>query len=147
MSKLKKGFTLIELLVVISIIGVLATIVAANLNSARARARDLKRKQELREMQSALQLYYNTYQEFPNDTFGRYLPYCGTGSENCQQGDAFIVDSITYMKSLPEYQYNNTDDGGYTLKVILENPSDPDLATSQTNCSGTYASTEYVVCP
>lgn len=147
MKKLfKQGFTLIELLVVISIIGVLATIVATNLNSARARARDLKRKQELREMQSALQLYYNNNQAFPDDAFGRYLPYCGAGSDNCQEGDAFTVSGVNYMKALPQYQYDNTDDGSYILKVILENPSDPDLATSQSVC-GTGSTTEYVVCP
>jgi prepilin-type N-terminal cleavage/methylation domain-containing protein len=146
MPKLKKGFTLIELLVVISIIGILATIVAANLNSARARARDLKRKQELRELQSSLQLYYNTYQAFPTAASGRYIPHCD--SANCDPGELFAVNGITYMKSMPEYQYANSGDGGYYLKIELENPSDPDLATSQAACPGSSAAaTEYVVCP
>ena len=137
-----RGFTLIELLVVISIIGVLTTIVSANLNSARSRARDLKRKQELNQMQSALQLYYNTYGSFPADD----IPYCDGGNSECEQGDAFTINNITYMKSLPEFEYDNTDDGSYILKVTLENPSDPDLSTSQAIC-GTGTDTDYVVCP
>lgn len=142
-AKVLPAFTLIELLVVISIIGVLATIVTTNLNSARERARDLKRKQELREMQSALQLYYNTYGSFPADN----IPHCGAGSDNCEQGDIFTISGITYMKSLPEFTFDNTDDSSYNLTVTLENPSDPDLTTSQSVCPGTYDDTDYVVCP
>jgi prepilin-type N-terminal cleavage/methylation domain-containing protein len=45
--KKQKGFSLIELLTVIAIVGILAGIVFVATGSARARARDVKRKQEL----------------------------------------------------------------------------------------------------
>jgi prepilin-type N-terminal cleavage/methylation domain-containing protein len=143
------GFTLIELLVVISIIGVLATLVIANLNETRARARDLRRKQGLTQLKTALQLYYNDYKMYPNDNNGRYIALCGSGTTSCQMGDPLTVGETTYMSSLPEYQYDQTQTGdSYILKVILENTSDPDLLPSQTRCpEGSYAATEYAVCP
>jgi prepilin-type N-terminal cleavage/methylation domain-containing protein len=53
----KQGFTLIELLVVIAIISLLASIVMASLNTARAKARDARRMQDLHEINNAIQLY------------------------------------------------------------------------------------------
>ena len=64
-KKNKKGFTLIELLVVVSLLGVLATLVIANLNSARERTRDATRKSDLRNIQTALRLYYNDKGTYP----------------------------------------------------------------------------------
>jgi len=68
----KKGFTLIELLVVIAIIGLLATIVMVSLNSARTKARDTKRKAELKQIAVALEMYY--------DAYGRYPPHRASSS-------------------------------------------------------------------
>lgn len=61
----KKGFTLIELLVVIAIIGILATLAVVSLQNARKNARDAKRIADVRQMQTALELYYNDWQEYP----------------------------------------------------------------------------------
>lgn len=54
---MKKGFTLIELMVVITIIGLLATILIANVNTARERGRDAKRVADIHQIQTALHLY------------------------------------------------------------------------------------------
>jgi len=53
------GFTLIELLVVIAIIGVLASIVLASLNSARTKSRDARRVADIKQIQLALELYFD----------------------------------------------------------------------------------------
>jgi general secretion pathway protein G len=55
----QKGFTLIELLVVISIIGVLASVVLASLNSVRISARDAQRQLDLRAMKTALEMHFS----------------------------------------------------------------------------------------
>ena len=61
----KKGFTLIELLVVIAIIGVLASIVLASLDSSRKKGRDAKRLSDVKQLQLALELYYDNNNAFP----------------------------------------------------------------------------------
>ena len=60
-----KGFTLIELLVVIAIIGILATIVMVSLNTARSKARDARRVSDVRQLQLALQMDYDSTGSYP----------------------------------------------------------------------------------
>lgn len=55
-----RGFTLIELLVVIAIIGILASIILASLNSARQKGRDARRIADLKSIQLALELYFDS---------------------------------------------------------------------------------------
>ena len=59
MRNKSKGFTLIELLVVIAIIGILSSVVLASLNSARQKSRDAKRVADMKQLQLALELYYD----------------------------------------------------------------------------------------
>jgi general secretion pathway protein G len=65
-NKNNKGFTLIELLVVIAIIAILSTVVMAGLNSARAKGRDAKRLSDVKALQSALELFGDSCQGYPN---------------------------------------------------------------------------------
>ena len=64
-NKDQKGFTLIELLVVIAIIGLLASVVLLALNSARQKSRDAKRLADIRQVSTALELFYNTNNGYP----------------------------------------------------------------------------------
>ena len=61
----KKGFTLIELLVVISIIGFLATAAMVAFNMARMNARDTKRLAGIKQIQTALELFYDDNGYYP----------------------------------------------------------------------------------
>lgn len=61
----KRGFTLIELLVVIAIIGILSSIVLASLNSARQKGRDARRLADVKQIQLALELYYDANGQYP----------------------------------------------------------------------------------
>ncbi|OGL75088.1 hypothetical protein A3C96_00625 [Candidatus Uhrbacteria bacterium RIFCSPHIGHO2_02_FULL_60_10] len=68
MTNNKKGFTLIELLVVIAIIGLLSTLAVVALNSARQKSRDSKRVADIKQIQTALELYFADAQAYPVGT-------------------------------------------------------------------------------
>ena len=65
MKSLRKGFTLIELLVVIAIIGLLASIILASLNTAQQKGRDARRIADTKEIQLAIELYYDANNNYP----------------------------------------------------------------------------------
>jgi len=68
MKKNQQGFTLIELLVVIAIIGLLSTLSIVALNQARARSRDARRLADVKQIQTALEMYYNDKNTYPATT-------------------------------------------------------------------------------
>jgi prepilin-type N-terminal cleavage/methylation domain-containing protein len=132
---IKKGFTLIELLVTISIIAILSTVLLANFNAARERGRDAQRKADLRNIQTALRLYYNDYTGYPASGTGGNLGKimgCGAGGTTvCEWDQPFSPGGKNYMSVLPKdplpsqaYQYTQTDADTYTLQACLENKSD-----------------------
>lgn len=64
-NKFKKGFTLIELLVVVAIIGILAAIVYSPFQAAKRKARDAKRVSEMKDIQTSIEMYADSYQQYP----------------------------------------------------------------------------------
>ena len=56
---LKKGFTLIELLVVVAIIGILASVVLASLNSASFKGKDAAIESELSSLRAQAEIFSN----------------------------------------------------------------------------------------
>lgn len=98
-----QGFTLIELLVVIAIIGVLVTLAVISLQGARRNARDAKRISDIRQIQTALELYYNNNNNYPSaasiynnnsilDDYNVYMPIFPT-APNPPDGDCQIEDN------------------------------------------------------
>ncbi|MFH1610960.1 MAG: prepilin-type N-terminal cleavage/methylation domain-containing protein [Patescibacteria group bacterium] len=115
MKKNRKGFTLIELLVVIAIIGLLATLAVVALNNARAKSRDARRISDVKQIQTALEMYYNDAAAYP---------------AAITAGSAIATGSNTYMGAVPEdpqntgsYVYTYANAGGtsdYTITFMLE---------------------------
>ncbi len=133
---LKRGFTLIELLIVIAIIGILVALILPNLSGARERARDTRRKIDLNNIQQALRLYYNDNQIFPT-----------TGNLSALTTTYIAVVPIDPSSSVSDIPYTYTSSGStYILYATLENLSDPDIASSQSRCSGPSDTTSYIVC-
>jgi len=143
-ARIQRAFTLIELLVTISIIGILATLFIANLNSARSRARDAQRKSDLRNIQTALRLYSNDKGGFPYDgvnatTHTGKIYGCGVnGISVCDWGTEFSAGSPTsiYMTTLPKdpltsqsYKYTYYGKESFIIDACLENTSDASATT------------------
>ena len=89
----KRGFTLVELLVTISVIGILSSIVYANLGGTSGTGHDAKRKSDLRNMQSAIEQYKNKKGVYPSEG-------CVVGSD----GFSGENDCLAYISGLaPEF--------------------------------------------
>lgn len=91
-----KGFTLIELLVVIAIIGILSSVVLASLNTARTKARDAKRLSDMRQMQLALEFYYDSFGRYPDSDFAG----CGGWDSS---GDGTFITPLVSNNFIPTH--------------------------------------------
>ncbi|MEK7184309.1 MAG: prepilin-type N-terminal cleavage/methylation domain-containing protein [Patescibacteria group bacterium] len=141
------GFTLLEVLVVVSIIGILASIVAVNLGSARVLARDARRKEDIAQLRTALELYYNDHRVYPPIESAQSNPQ-DLGWTTLQ---AALLPYVSALPSDPPgglsigYRYRSQGTGAascinqwYVLEFQLEVASDPAIAQAKTthDCRG-----------
>lgn len=134
--KRERGFTLVELLIVIAIIGILSTLLTANFIGVRQRSRDSQRKADLRQMQSALELYRADSGIYPTT-----VPNCPSGTPTSLKTPDCTTS--TYMQKVPKdpggvsYTYfsNGTT---YTITACLENANDSEKDATNLNppCNG-----------
>jgi len=92
----KKGFTLIELLVVVGIMAMLAALAVIALNNARQRARDTRRLADVKQIQTALELYYLDNNQYPA---GSAVVLAGKCLSTSAWTDA--CSGTTYMAAAP----------------------------------------------
>ena len=119
LKKSKRGFTLIELLVVVAIIGLLSSVVLASLNSAKAKGRDAKRATDVRQLKTALEMYYNDSGSYPSVACGQG---CGVGISS-----ALTAPLGPYLKVIPDdplsgngWQYVTGPSNAYGLWIYYE---------------------------
>ena len=131
--KKKKGFTLIELLVVVAIIGLLATLSIVALNTARAKARDTKRVGDIKNIQTALELYYSNAGAYPaslNDLKPNYMgqiptaptPHDGTCSSSTNAYVYVSTSSDAYRSYTLSYCLG-ADTGGLASGTAVATPA------------------------
>ena len=119
--KTQSGFTLIEVIVVLVILGILASIITPNVIGNVDKSRVVKAKQDMRAMESALQMYRVDNFQYPSTDQGLQAlvekPIGGREAKNWQEGG--------YLKKIPkdpwqnDYQYISPGESGdydlYTL--------------------------------
>jgi len=127
--KKAKGFTLIELLVVIAIIGLLSTLAVVALNNARQKSRDAKRVSDVKQISTALELYFADNNAYPTAATAITL---GATDSKCLDKGGFVATCATaptYMGTVPAaptppagnvYTYASSDGSTYTISFTLE---------------------------
>jgi len=130
--KKAKGFTLIELLVVIAIIGLLSTLAVVALNNARQKSRDAKRVSDIKQVSTALELYFADNNGYPTAVTAITL---GDATHKCFDEDGFVTTcdagGTTYMGVIPVnptpvatgdtgYVYLSANGSTYDIKFWLE---------------------------
>ncbi|HEY0979960.1 MAG TPA: type II secretion system protein [Candidatus Paceibacterota bacterium] len=135
-----KGFTLIELLVVIAVIGILASVVLASLNSARAKSKQAAAKAQLKEMYTHAAIYYDTtgggsFSNLLSDVtmLGMYNKVIATLDNETNRGNGYTADGyyfairgktnclcVSDKSGLIEYPQGGTVTAGYCALTPAE---------------------------
>lgn len=111
-ESVQAGFTLIELIIVIGILGVLvaAVLVLVNPLTQIRRARDAQRKNDLHQIQIALEQYYNDH--------GSYPVYCDNTTVYSANSQPWISQlTSSYINSLPTDPLNTW--GSWTQSTVF----------------------------
>ncbi len=124
----QKGFTLVELLVVIAIIAILSTLAVVALNSARQKSRDAKRVSDIKQVQTALELYFGDQNAYPTAATAVTLGDATHLTLSSTNGFAATAAGTTYMGNVPSnpspngasYSYTSADGSTYTITFVLE---------------------------
>lgn len=144
-----------ELLVVMAILGVLIVAGLGSFTSSQKKSRDVKRKNDLRQISLALETYYNDFGSYPeSDVSTNQIRGCGVDAQQvCDWGDPWKKTPASgaetvYMIALPvdpqtgrSYYYES--DGSYfKLYASLENELDTGAGINQSGygsltCGGT----------
>lgn len=124
---MKRGFTLIELLVVIAIIGILSSVVLASLNSARQKSRDSRRVADVKQIQNALELFYDASSTYPAALSSLAPTYISQVPVDPQTAAAYSYASLT-SASAACTPSSSVKCPSYALMALLEDSNNPALS-------------------
>lgn len=137
---MKKGFTLMEVLVATAIVAILISVSVVTFAPINKRSRDAKRKSDVEQIRSALEMYRADNGSYPN-----------TGSGIWSDAANLATPLVpTYLPAIPSdpkttqtyrYQATNFSGGnyyGYCVSALLESEDPSDTCTPDTVNSHNY---------
>jgi len=130
---MRKGFTIIELIVVLGIIALLAAISLVFLTPSAAKGRDSRREEDIKSIQSALNLFINQKNHYPVCQQETMID----GNTDCLSSLLLSEETIKVMPLDPKYKgtgscggadsflycYRSQDGISYTIRYQLETNS------------------------
>jgi len=132
------GFTLIEIIIVMALLAILSTALWSNFISAINKGKDSRRKQDLKTIVEALELYYNDEASYPLELIW------GISLAN--------PDGTVYLQKIPNdplsnrsYCYDRSDENTFIIYTNLENPNDSERLSIPVTCSADGLEYNYVL--
>jgi len=103
----KKGFTFIEILVTVTIIAMLIAIAVISYGSIQKRSRDARRKSDIEQLRSALEMYRADFGYYPD----------GPSSFTALKSDSDLTTALSsYTTTIPS---DPKDDVTYPYQIIM----------------------------
>ena len=127
--------TLLEILIVVAIMGLIGTLAAFAVNTARSKTRDATRISNVRQIQSALEDFFNESNAYPA---GDTLPLGDSASSACLGVSGFLGD-CSGEKSVIIRSVPRTFDGGLKGIVTCGTPKRNAFCYSLINGGDAYA--------